>query len=224
MPKVIPAIIPQSFDHLRGQVMQVKDYVPRVQVDIVDGEYAPNSTWPYEEDDGEFADMISQTMGLPYWREVTYEFDLMIDNPADVISDYIQIGASGIIIHYSSTDDLFSLLEDIQDAQMDAGVALVPKNFAENIDISNIARIADFIQLMGNDDIGKHGVSLDPDIYEYIRDIRDIDESIDIAIDIGVNHTTAPELTAAGATTLVSGSSIFGAPDIEQAIIELEKA
>jgi ribulose-phosphate 3-epimerase len=168
--------------------------------------------------------MISQKRGLPYWREVTYEFDLMIDNPADVISDYIQIGASGLIIHYSSTDDLFSLLEDIQDAQMDAGVALVPQNFAENIDISSIARVADFIQLMGNDDIGKHGVSLDPNIYEYVRDIRDIDETIDIAIDIGVNHTTAPELTAAGATTLVSGSSIFGAPDIEQAIIELEKA
>lgn len=224
MTQVVPAIIPQSFDHLRGQVVQVKDYVRRVQVDIIDGEYAPTTTWPYENDNGAFADMVAQKEGLPYWREVTYEFDLMVENPKEVISDYIQMGASGLIIHYDSTDELPELVKEVQGAQIKAGVALVPKNFEENIDIVELAQLADFIQIMGNDEIGKHGVSLDTDVYEFAEEVREIDDEIDIAVDIGVDQQTSPELVAAGVTKLVSGSAIFGAEDIEEAIQRLSKS
>lgn len=34
-----------------------------------------------------------------------------------------------------------------------------------------------------------------------------------IEVDGGVNRTTGPQLTAAGADVLVAGSAVFGAPD-----------
>ncbi|MCC5260089.1 hypothetical protein, partial [Staphylococcus aureus] len=46
MIEVVPAIIPESFLHLHDEVSKVKDFVSLVQVDIADGQFVKNKTWP----------------------------------------------------------------------------------------------------------------------------------------------------------------------------------
>ena len=67
---------------------------------------------------------------------------------------------------------------------------------------------------MGNDKIGYHGVELDEKVYEKIKILREKYSDLPIAVDIGVNETTAPLLIQAGATKLVIGSAIFNTDDI----------
>lgn len=223
MTQVIPAIIPKDFEHLHGQVVQVKDFVNRVQVDIIDGNYAPDPSWPYAADHGEFDALLAQEDGLPFWKDVTYEFDLMIEKPERVVDDYIKIGASGLIFHFDSTDQLDEMIEKCREAKIEAGIAFIPKNFSEDIDFHGWMQKADFIQVMGSNDIGRHGVSLNPNLYSEIEKLKEVDPDTPIAVDIGVNERTAPELIASGVTKLVSGSAIFHAPDIEEAIENISR-
>jgi len=76
----------------------------------------------------------------------------------------------------------------------------------------------DFVQFMGNDQIGVSGVALDEKIYERIRLFKKKNSDVPLEIDIGVDINTAPVLIEAGATKLVVGSAIWSAPDIIGAI------
>jgi len=77
---------------------------------------------------------------------------------------------------------------------------------------------------MGNDKVGFHGVELDENVYDKIKELRKKYPKLEIAIDIGVNFETAPKLVKAGATKLISGSGIFKNKNIPEAIKKLENS
>ena len=63
-----------------------------------------------------------------------------------------------------------------------------------------------------------------------IEKVRQMRELIDrrsahalIQVDGGVNFETAPRLVAAGVDVLVSGNTVFSAPDPEEAILKLKQ-
>jgi len=99
---------------------------------------------------------------------------------------------------------------------IEIGVAINPKTPLEQI-FPLIPHI-DFVQCMGNDRIGYHGVELDEQIYERIKILREKYVDLPIAVDIGVDLNTAPLLIKAGATKLVAGSAIFNTEDIIETI------
>ena len=47
MPTIIPAIIPKDYEELKNNIALVRGIVPVVQIDICDGVFAPNITWPF---------------------------------------------------------------------------------------------------------------------------------------------------------------------------------
>ncbi len=49
MQRIIPAIIPESLDHLTACIERVRPFAHEVQVDIVDGHFVPFTSWPYKE-------------------------------------------------------------------------------------------------------------------------------------------------------------------------------
>ncbi|MBI3020251.1 MAG: hypothetical protein HYY60_02925 [Parcubacteria group bacterium] len=52
MPEIIPAIMPRSFTELREYVEQVKGIVNVIQIDVMDGVFVPEKSWPYTDGDG----------------------------------------------------------------------------------------------------------------------------------------------------------------------------
>lgn len=223
MIEVIPAIIPEDFQLMRSEMKAVEDHVPLVQIDIIDGVFAPEPTWPYANspEAGIFDEIINQKRGFPHWKKLQFEIDLMVKNPEEVIDDWITAGASGIIIHADSTQKHHEIFDRLAEKGVGIGLALKPSNSNELIEefIDEI----DFLQIMGNDEIGYHGVELDPLVYQKIKDIRSAYPELSIGVDIGVNFQTAPELIAAGATRLISGSTIFSSEDIGDTIRQLRE-
>lgn len=218
MIEVIPAIIPEDFQLMRSEMEQVKGLVSVVQIDIIDGDFAPEPTWPYagSREAEIFADIIAQKRGFPLWEELQFEIDLMARNPENLIDDWVAAGASAIIIHVDSTDKHEDIFDKLAEKGVGIGLAVKPKNSNEILD--RFIEEIDFLQVMGNDRIGYHGVELDPLVYQKIKDIRSTYPDLSIGVDIGVDLQTAPELVAAGATRLVSGSAIFNSDDIAEAI------
>lgn len=207
MAEVIPAIIPENFSHLHDEVEKVKNFVQLVQIDIADGQFVKNRTWPYVGDAGEFEKMLKEEMGLPFWEDVDYEFHLMIENAEQSLENWIKIGASGIVAQVEVVKDMEMISELCKANEVALGLSIKPRTNISEI-VKHIDKI-DFIQCMGSNDLGHHGAYLDETVFEKIKNLRQLYPNIPIAIDIGVNKETAAHFIEAGATKLISGSAIF---------------
>ena len=54
MNPIIPAIMPQSYSTMEKQVERVYESVEMIQLDIMDGIFVPEKTWPFKEVKGKF--------------------------------------------------------------------------------------------------------------------------------------------------------------------------
>lgn len=220
MIQIIPAILPTDFEDLRTRLAQVRKLAPFVQVDICDGEFVPSVTWPYG-DPGSFAKILSEDEGFPFWEDFQFEFDLMVARPEEVVQDWIDAGASRIIIHNKSTEKLGEILDQLERSFVESGVALQidedPKVLAPYIEK------IDFIQCMGIARIGHQAEPFDEKVVHKIKEVRALFPDIIISVDGGVNFDTAEILGKAGANRLVSGSAIFNTSNPEKAIESLKE-
>lgn len=219
--KIIPAILPFDFDELEHNIGMVKGLVPMVQIDICDGRLTETPTWPYRKHDDNFESITREERGMPFWQDISFEFDLMLDKPEEVIEDWILAGAERIIVHHSAAPNYEKVIELTQ-GRAELGIALVP-----GTDPQAIAPYFDTIttvQCMGSRTIGRQGTELSEDVYAMITRARTvIPEHIRISVDIGVNLTNAPRLFEAGADTLIAGSAIFGSVNIVDTLAKFKR-
>ncbi len=75
---------------------------------------------------------------------------------------------------------------------------------------------------MGSDELGKHGVHLDPKAVEKIKSLQALYPDRIISIDIGVMEETEDLLISAGVDKLVSGGAILNAANPEEEFYRLE--
>jgi ribulose-phosphate 3-epimerase len=216
MIKVVPAIIPKSFSDLEDKIDIVSDFVDRVQIDISDGEFGENMTWPYTEGDE------LPNHDLPYKDSIDIELDLYSTNPEEIAGAWVDAGVKSVVIHLETIDDPTSLIDELKMHDIEVGLSINPstKNSALDEWISQI----DFVQMMGNDKVMFQGVELDKNVYDKIKELHKKYPDLEIAIDIGVNFETAPKLVKAGATKLISGSAIYDSENVEEAITRLESS
>jgi ribulose-phosphate 3-epimerase len=138
---------------------QVVGHIQNVQLDIMDGSFVPEKTWPYGKDHKSFERLLSEETGLPFWERVDYEIDLMVSNPEEVISDWITAGAARIIVHVESTKNIpeitrqfrewFAFTPEEEKRDVELGLAL---NIQTSTDlITEYLEDIDFIQFMGID-------------------------------------------------------------------------
>jgi ribulose-phosphate 3-epimerase len=222
---IVPAILPKDFADLEAHVARVKDLVPIVQIDICDGQFTPTPSWPYKKHDSNFDAITKEDRGLPFWEEVEYEFDLMVNKPEDVVEKYVAAGASRIVLHVESKGDIGKAIE-ILEGKVEIGLAL-------NIDTSLDALEpysdklqegkVQCIQLMGIDNVGFQGQVFDEKVISKIKEVKEKYPNLEIQIDGGVNLETAPLLRDAGADRLVIGSAIFESENVAEAVEKFKK-
>ena len=216
MVQIIPAIIPESLEEIKEKVGLVSNLVDKVQIDFVDGKYAQTKTWPFNlaEHPGPAG------MQLPNKDGLVLEADLMIKDPEDWIADFQSIGVRSFVIHFESTKYIDKCI--FLARELGCGVGLAIKPGTDSGVLEEFVDKVDFIQFMGNDRVGYNGVELDRKVLKKIHDFRAKHPFLPIQIDIGVNARTAPELVQAGATALVSGSTVFKEGDIAENINKLK--
>lgn len=229
MAEIIPAILPKNYEDLKNNIALMRGVALLVQIDICDGIFVPSITWPFlskanDENflstnfDEHFRKILGEEEGMPFWEDIDFELDLMVKNAVENFDIYTKLGPKKIIFHLEAVGDLEefkNFLEEIDTYTKDVieiGVAINPATPIEQI--FPLVSCIDFVQCMGNDKIGYHGVSLDEKVYKKIQTLREKYHNLPIAVDIGVDEITAPLLVKAGATKLVTGSAIFNNHDI----------
>lgn len=231
--KIIPAILPKSFDELSQKLSLVAPYAKSIQIDVVDGIFAPNKTWPYadgeiDNNSGHFVHILRQEEDFPYIDEVSFEFDLMISDPASEVDKWIALGASNLIIHIEtlSLDRFKNIHANASEKGVKVSIGISTGTSIETLEkyVNEVGGI-DYIysiQCMSIQRIGFQGEKFDDSVVEKVRLIREKYTQVDIMVDGAVGMEDAKVLKDAGATRLVVGSAILKSENPAQTIEDLE--
>src|SRR3989344_4975430 len=98
MVEIIPAILTLSEDTLNNELALIRVVVSDVQLDVVDGIFAPNKTWPYNSGDWKL-EIGSWKEKIQFAEEFDFEIDLMATEPEEAAEMWRGVGAARIIIH-----------------------------------------------------------------------------------------------------------------------------
>jgi ribulose-phosphate 3-epimerase len=214
--QIIPAILPKDYSQLENQVEDVSQNTDCVQVDICDGQFVPNATWPYKKHDNNFEQLLSEQKGLPHWEEIDFEFDLMVNKPEEIVEDWIIAGAKRIVLH---TD--FEKAVEILSGRVELGLAIEIDSPLETI--LPYADKVQFIQCMGIGNVGFQGQHFDSKVIDKIKEIRKVLPEMIISVDGGVSLENAQDLISAGASRLVVGSAIFNSDNFIETLEKFKR-
>lgn len=237
MVEILPAIIPKSFEDLNCNMSQVKGITKLVQVDVCDGSFVPSKSWPYiGDDEGHFEGITQESEGFPYWEDMDFEADLMINDPEHNAENWIKAGAKAIVLHLESSNKMLDLVKDLRKTYGYSGDSLVSVSIGMAININTPNEklddylmentqgrtLIDFVQFMGIRKIGYQGQEFDARVIEKIKQLRKKYPRVVISVDGGVNFDTAHDLIKAGANKLISGSALYNSDNIKEAIEEMK--
>ena len=212
MVKISPSILTADFLELKEVVRQLEEAgVEMLHIDVMDGDFVPNISIGFP-----VIDSLARHTELPL------DVHLMIQRPQLYIERFAK-NAERITIHSESDCDVAATLKQIHDCGVKAAISVKPKT-----PVSEIYPYLDMVEmvLIMSVEPGFGGQKFMPSSIakcEYLAKKKQelgLEELI-IEVDGGISASNSRLLFDAGAEALVAGSSVFGAPDPEQAIVDM---
>jgi ribulose-phosphate 3-epimerase len=208
--RIAPSLLSADFARLAQEIAEVeKAGADRLHLDIMDGHFVPNLT---------FGPPVVASIS----RHSTIPLDahLMVTDPDPLVGPLADAGVQRVAVHVESGIHLQRTLGTIRDRGMEAGIAINPATSLSLL--SEALAWTDWVLVMTVNP-GFGGQQFIPETLPKVHRLRQMvgSDGIDIAVDGGVEAGNAGRLAAAGATTLIAGSAVFGRSDRERAIAEL---
>ena len=223
MREITPAILEKDFNEIKNKLAVLRGRVKCVHIDICDGIFTPNKTWPFvlsrlgDFDDPDFLKIINEEEGMPFWQEFDFEFDLMVADAAENFDIYMKLGPKRIIFHLKAQKNIADFEHFLEGLDMyirdhvEIGLAFRPSEDLNTV--SKLSHKVDFLHAMGSDKVGFQGEPFHKKVLENIKMLKKNLPGIVISVDIGVNLEDMQEILEAGADRLAIGSAIWKNPD-----------
>jgi ribulose-phosphate 3-epimerase len=209
---IAPSLLAADFGRLREEVAAIEAAgADWLHLDVMDGHFVPNMS---------FGPVVLEA--LRRHTKLPFDVHLMIAPVDPYLDAFIDAGADHISLHPEAGPHLHRSLQQIRKAERKAGVVLNPATSPESV--AWALDVVDIILVMSvNPGFGGQSFlrSQLPKITRLRQMIDAADHPIALNVDGGINAETAALAVAAGADTLVAGTSVFHAPDYARAIAAL---
>lgn len=206
--KIIPTILTSDPKELIHKLNLVKGKIGLVQVDIVDGIFAPNNTIK-----------ISDLLNRP--RGVNVELHLMVDRPEDWVEEVAKVKPSSIVGQIEMMEDPEKFFTLAAKFGIKAGIGIDLPTSLDSV-APEVFVWAEKILLMAVK-AGEGGQRFDKSALHKIEPARShLAGTKTIAVDGGLNEETIPLCVQAGASEFCVGSAFWEAEDLLKRYKELE--
>jgi ribulose-phosphate 3-epimerase len=196
MAQICPTVLAAEPHEFRIQLERVAAFAPRIQIDLMDGEFAPSRS-------------INPIQA--YWPpEVTADIHLMFQRPIEHIETLVSLKPHMVIIHAEASGDLLSMLTHLKKFGIKVGVALLKDTKPEAAE--NLIREADHVLLFSGD-LGHFGGSADLGVLNKVATVKAINPEAEIGWDGGANEDNIEALARGGVDVINVGGAIQHADD-----------
>ncbi len=201
-----PSLPAQSWDELFSLWEKFEGSLPELQIDIVDGVFAPFVSWPFTEENG-----VSAITRARLFAPTELEIDCMCMHPETYLDTFVSIPVERVVIHAESTEAYDVCLSHRREHGYRMGLGI--KNTTPSALVDELVPEFDYVQVMGIATIGAQGQPFDERTLDTIQRLRAQYPSLEIAVDGAVNGETIPNLREAGANRFAPGSAISKSSD-----------
>jgi len=195
--EIIPTILVKTQEEAMQRIKIIEGRLPWMQIDVVDGKFAPNITWS----DPDFIKMLDTA--------IRFEIDLMVVDPEIHIKQWSKaIPRIGRIYFHQETagNRTHIIIDQIQKVGIEAGMSINPKT---RIDVLYpFAKRLDAVLLLGVEP-GFNAAPFNEKTIKKVQQFHKKFPELPITVDGGVKPRIAKKLVEAGATRLAVGSFIW---------------
>lgn len=212
--KIAPSILSADFSRLGEEIAKIEEAgADLIHIDVMDGHFVPNLTIGPP-----VIEALRRVTRLPL------DVHLMIDNPDEILNDFINAGADYLTVHAETLIHMHRTVQSIREKGVKCGIALNPATSLSTVE--NIIGDIDLLLLMSvNPGVG--GQTFIPFMLEKIRATKMmIDERgshVELEVDGGVNIENIDKIAKVGVDIFVAGTAIFGCKNYKWAIDEMRR-
>ncbi len=206
---LLPAILVNNINDFRARLDVLPKHVEAVSVDIMDGTFVSPTSF-YD------AAAVKEIES-----DVHYELDLMVNDPLPIVHAWAALPQTvRAIVHAEIPQDVRQVCNEIRALGLEVGIALLPKTTIAQVE--HLLNTVDMVLIRGNEP-GRAGQPFLKGVLPKIEALHREYPELMINVDIGVNARTLPDIVRAGATHACINTAIFGAPNPQRALLELEQ-
>ena len=213
MIKISPSMLSCDFSKIGEETERIANSgADMLHLDVMDGHFVPNITFG--------APVIKSIRNR---SEIVFDVHLMISEPLKYAEDFVSAGADILTFHLESDSDTKETIDKIKSLSCKVGLSVKPKTPIEEVfpyldDIDMV--------LVMTVEPGFGGQSFMYDQMEKIEKLKlrlkEINKTIDIQVDGGINENTVSVAAEAGANVFVAGSAVFSG-DYKERISSLRR-
>lgn len=212
MIKVSVSSLPYNDDIFKYLGKIVGSSTDFLHLDIMDGSLTENKTFDY-----------NTVKKINSKTTLFLDCHLMIDEPSEIVKNYVESGANIISVHYEAFKDKSKLIDTLiylKSKNAIVGLAIYPNTKIETIELYK--NYFDLLLIMSVE-IGKYGQKFLDTTIDKIKLAKELLPNKLIEVDGGVNLENIEELKKLGVDIVVVGGSFFKSEDKNEFITNLKK-
>ena len=210
--EVSPSILTCDFSKLKDDLIEIKDLVKYIHIDVMDGDFVPNLT---------FGPKFVKDFRA-YCPNNIFDVHLMISNPLKYIKNFADSGSDIITFHKEAKSPIMDTIAEIKKYNKLAGLSIKPNTPVS--DIKDYLKDLDLVLVMSVEP-GFGGQKFMPSAVDKIKELYELRKENNyhylIEVDGGINEETVQLCKNAGIDVVVAGSYVMNADNRKERIENL---